>query len=545
MPRLTRAAVVPVAIAGLLAGALPALATPPVPAPSPPDSYGRQRIDWHPCGDKEIPASAPPSADALRCGEYTAPRDWSHPLDGNDVTIAVSKLPASGTARDVIVTNPGGPGVPGRTFPIRFLDEKRVRANYDIIGFDPRGTGESSNITCGGATSDVDPLDPRDQSRQNIDLILDTTDAAADACRRKSGALGPYVNTYQTAHDIDLLRTLLHRDTVSWIGYSAGTWLGAHYATAFPSRVDKMVLDSNLEFTTDWQQAFDWQPLGFERRWRSDFLPWLARYHHLYGYGHTGEVARLRYEKVRHALRKKPIKLGGQTIGPNQFDLQISGALYDKAAFPVLGKYLRAVAKLTIGDASGQRRRNALDTLRRLRLRENTGLPLPLPLAVGVGNGSAGAPYMGEYEDAADASFWTIPCNETEWTGDRHTVVEQSRDFGAKYPLLGWSWLVQPCVFWHNDDPVDLPTPNGVGVPPVLMVQSTHDPATPIEGARRAHANFEGSRMITVTDEGDHGIYAGGNRCVDRLVNAYLVDNLVPPDSTCDGMPLPDPEPSP
>jgi pimeloyl-ACP methyl ester carboxylesterase len=78
-------------------------------------------------------------------------------------------------------------------------------------------------------------------------------------------------------------------------------------------------------------------------------------------------------------------------------------------------------------------------------------------------------------------------------------------------------------------------------VPPVLIVQSVHDPATPIEGARRAHEAFENSRMLTITDEGDHGIYAGGNVCADTVVEKYLVDGIVPEDSTCPGMPLPVP----
>ncbi len=538
--------VVPAAVVGLLAGAVPAISEPSEPtSPSQADplaAYTQQRIDWGPCDG--VPDSAPAAAKKLRCGEYTAPMDWDSPGSGDDVTIAVSKLPASGTARGAILTNPGGPGGPGRLFPVRFRTQQRVRANYDIIGFDPRGTGESSNITCGGATSDVDPLDPRDRSLENLDRILDTTEAAADACQHKSGKLGRFVNTYQTVRDIDLLRELLHRKKISWIGYSAGTWLGAQYATAFPKRVDKMVLDSNIEFTTNWQDAFDWQPLGFERRWRADFLPWLARHDDVYGYGRTSQTARIRYEKVRNALEDKPVKLDGRTIGPNQFDLQIAGAMYNKLAFPGLGEYLRAVRHLTTDRARGQRRQAALDTLRRLRLRENNGGPLPL--AVGT-DGSVGAPsgeYAGEYDDAFDASFWTIPCNETDWRGDRGSVVAQSDYLGKRYPLLGWGWLIQPCIFWDND-PIDLPTPTGEGVPPVLMVQSTHDPATPLEGARRAHENFAGSRMITVTNEGDHGIYAGGNGCVDHLVNAYLVDNRVPSDTLCPGKPLPEPETTP
>ncbi|MFE9745453.1 alpha/beta hydrolase [Saccharothrix saharensis] len=89
---------------------------------------------------------------------------------------------------------------------------------------------------------------------------------------------------------------------------------------------------------------------------------------------------------------------------------------------------------------------------------------------------------------------------------------------------------------------MELKKPTGKGVPPVLMVQSERDPATPLEGAQRAHRNFAGSRMLTVTDEGDHGIYGFGNPCVDEVAEAFIVDGVVPPhDVTCPGTPLPDP----
>ncbi|MGH3450441.1 MAG: alpha/beta hydrolase, partial [Haloechinothrix sp.] len=484
------------AVSGLLV-VTTATATAAPAAPTVPDRYAEQTIDWHDCAADELPHPAPPSADLLECGVFSAPRDWTDPRSDADLTIAISRLPATtGKADRTIVTNPGGPGAPGRAFPLRLREQDRVRAVFDIVGFDPRGTGKSTDITCGGATRDLDPLDPRDRGAENIELILDTTENAAQECQKRSGDLGPLINTFQTVRDIDLLRSLLDREKISWVGYSAGTWLGAHYATAFPDRVDRFVLDSNVEFTTDWQSSFDWQPMGFERRWRADFLPWIARYDSVYDFGRTGLHARLTYERVRAALQEQPVELDGQKIGPNEFDTQIIGAMYNKRAFIGLAEYLVAVRALTEDETSESERRAALTTLETLHTREIG--PGPRPLVVPIDD-----------DDAYAASFWSIPCNETDWSGDRESVVVQSDRLGERYPLLGWGWLIQPCIFWHND-PISLPVPTGDGVPPVLMVQSTHDPATPLEGARRAHHNFEGSAMLTVIDEGDHGLYAGG-----------------------------------
>ena len=111
------------------------------------------------------------------------------------------------------------------------------------------------------------------------------------------------------------------------------------------------------------------------------------------------------------------------------------------------------------------------------------------------------------------------------------------------FRIVGWSLNQSPCNYWDRPA-TSLPTPTGRGVPPVLMVQSQRDPATPVEGARRAHARFAGSRMLTVTNEGDHGVYVGaGNRCVDRQVDAFFLTGALPAarDTTCPGTGIPAP----
>ncbi|MBK1784661.1 alpha/beta hydrolase [Prauserella cavernicola] len=528
MRRLRLAVVVPAMAASLLAGTTPALGQQTADAPEFPARYADQTLDWHPCGEDELPSAPPEGAEDIECATFLAPRDWDDPDEGTDLTIAVSRLKATGgPATASVITNPGGPGAPGRSFPARLRDQDRLREQQEIIGLDPRGTGKSTSITCGGAIGTGSALDPRDRSRKNLDLILDATKYAAESCQFKSGELGPLVNTSQTIRDIDLLRSLLGRDTINWVGYSAGTWLGAHYAQEFPEHTGRFVLDSATEFTTTWQKSFDWQPLGFERRWREDFLPWLAKYDSVYGFGTTGEQTRETYEQVRAALAEQPVDFEGEPLGANELDSTIATQLYDKSVFPDLADYLVSVRTLTEESATEEQQASALATVA-ANVPEAEVLG-PQPLVV-----------PGEYADSYDASFWTIPCNEGPWNANRNSVVRQSEELGQQYPLLGWAWLVQPCIFWKNK-PAKLPKLDGEGVPPVLIVQSEHDPATPIEGARRAHEAFEGSRMLTITDEGDHGIYAGGNDCADGVVEDYLVDGVVPDDRSCPGMPLPVP----
>lgn len=527
MKRMRYAVVIPALAGTLLAGGTTALAQPPS-TTGIPDKYTNQMLDWHPCTSGELSGQTPPAgAEGIECATYRTPRDWQKPDENIDLTIAVSRLKATKDATASVLVNPGGPGAPGLIFPARLRNQPRLREHQEVIGFDPRGTGKSTNITCGGAIGTGNKLDPRDRSRDNLNLILDATKYAAESCQVKSGELGPLINTDQTVHDIDLLRALLGRQKINWVGYSAGTWLGAHYAQAFPAHTGQFVLDSNTEWTTTWQKSFDWQPMGFERRWREDFLPWLATYDKLYHYGTTAEAARQTYEQVRASLAKNPVELDGNKLSANEFDSFISSELYSKKSFPDLADYLVNVHTLTQTSATAQQQTAAKQKVTAKSTAERAVGPQPLVVPV-------------DYDDAYDASFWTIPCNEGPWFGGRASAINQSAELGPKYPLLGWGWLVQPCIFWKNT-PATLPAMTGDGVPPVLMVQSTHDPATPIEGAERAHQAFQNSRMITVTGEGDHGIYAGGNAGVDKVVEDYLVDGTVPADQSIPGMPLPVP----
>ncbi|HEY8371345.1 MAG TPA: alpha/beta hydrolase [Pseudonocardiaceae bacterium] len=528
--RKTLLAVGAAAAGALILGVPPALASPDTANHGLPNRYLTQQIDWQPCFDGELPPGLPPGSERLECGTFVAPLDWNRPRAGADVTVAVSRLrPANGEAQRSLFTNPGGPGGPGRTLPLVFLAAGRTKVldTFEIVGIDPRGTGDSSNVTCGGLS--IDPtIDPRDRSPENIRAMLDLNRLIARECQKHSGELGRHVTTEQTVRDLDLLRHLLGRDKISWVGYSGGSWMGAHYAERFPHRVDRFVLDSNTEFTTTWQKSFAWQPLGFERRFREDFLPWVARYDELYHLGSTAEQVRQSYERIRARLAEQPLDLGdGFLLTPLVLDDAIIGTLYVKSSFPILAQDLAMIDSLltqpTAIEATATRetlRQQVVELRRHHLFAPLSGEPAP---------------------DAFEATFYSIICNDTPWKGDDRYLVRESEKQGRKYPLLGWNEIMEPCLSWDRPR-TDLPRPDGKGVPPVLMVQSENDPATPMEGAVRAHRAFANSRMLTVTDEGDHGIYASGNACVDDVVEAYLVDGVVPRrDLTCPGLPLPDP----
>ncbi|KOV78925.1 alpha/beta hydrolase [Nocardia sp. NRRL S-836] len=473
------------------------LVAPPAQARTP---FAAQRIGWQRCFDP-VPPGFPPGAERLECGTFTAPMDWNHPGNGKTITIAVSRTrPKTGTAKTTVFTNPGGPGGPGRTMPLVFLDRPKLSENAEIIGIDVRGTGASSNVTC-GMFDTLGSTDPRDRSKANVDLLHSGMELQAKFCQTKSGELGRHITTEQTVKDLDLLRQLLGRKKVDWLGYSGGSWMGAYYATYFPKTLDKIVLDSNTQFTAPWQSVFgDWG-LGFERRFRVDFLPWVAKYDNVYHLGKTAEEVRQSYERTRAKLAQQPVTLPDGTYYPVTLDLLLFRGQYSKYSFEQTAQ----------------------------RFAELAGA-VPAPLTS-----------QASYPDAQTATLYTVLCNDTPFRGGRGYLERNAVRDGAKWPLMGYYQIMGPCAFWDRPN-VNLKRPTGIGVPPTLMVQSERDAPTPIEGARKAHAGFAGSRMLTVRDEGDHGIYGFDNACVNDVVERYLVDRVTPAkDLTCPGVPLPEP----
>lgn len=498
----------PLAAALLLAAPATAVAE-----ESTPTRYLNQRLDWKPCFDaSKPPPGLPPGGLALECARYTAPMNWRRPRDGKDITIAVSRLRATGARQGVLFTNPGGPGEAGRALPLNFLatGQHAVLASQDVLGIDVRGTGGSSQVRC--QIPQPSPLpDWRDRSPATINTFLAVNDRIANECQAPE--LGRHVNTEQTAHDLDLLRHLLNQRKINYYGVSGGAWLGPYYATYFPHRVGRFVLDSVNDVTATWQELLNDQPRGMQRRFEVDFLPWLARHHDRYGWGRTATEANATYETVRARMAAKPVELQGQKFGGSELDTVIIGSLGQKDTFIQTAETLALLKRLTEG-ASVPANAESLP---------GNDILAPDPAS-------------------QTGTALSIVCNDTPYRGGRAGTIADSERLGRRYPLMGWHKIVQQCMSWQRPE-LRLPKVTGRGLPPMLLVQSERDPQTPIEGARRTQrALGNGSPVLVVANEGDHWMYLRGNGCVDTRVNTYLTTGVLPTDgSTCPGEPMPDP----
>ncbi|WP_406194219.1 alpha/beta hydrolase [Kitasatospora sp. NBC_01560] len=485
------------------AGSATAAAVPGVPA-----RYAHQQLAWQPC-------TGEPS---LECATMTAPRDWHHPADGPDVTIAVSRHLTTDRAqrRGTLLMAAGGPGGKGLLRPADFArSAPAVAAAYDVVGFDQRGVGRSTRAVC-ETPEEVDAFfagDFRDDSPAARDRVIANSRKMAADCERNSGGLLPYLTTEQTVRDLDLFRALLGERRISYYGPSYATMIGAYYATLFPQRVERMVLDSNVGFDGSWERFQLGQPMSFQRRFEEDFLPWLAAHDSTYHLGATPAEAGARWEQRRAALHDDPLVDGTLTVGANQLDNGTIQAVYKaEQGFPALAAGLAALEDWPHADRTA---RAAVQLV------------------------------FGQYL-AADfvAEYFAVTCADTPWTRDLSVWTARSAELTARWPLAGARSLAfaAVCAGWPTPTapPVHV---TGAGLPPTLMLNSVHDPATYYEAALSAHRALRGSRLVTVTGNGDHGQYPGPNTCVRDVVESYLLAGRTPArDLTC---PSPSPSTSP
>lgn len=200
--------------------------------------YYEQRIDWAECEPEQGLDSAMErelkengiATNEIRCAMVAAPFDWNVPANTESIELAVVHIPATGDRPlGTLLGNPGGPGAAGVSFMLGMAVSpgfEDIVANYDLLGFDPRGIGDSTPIDCESAAESSDLLE------------LQFARCIAD------NPLTHTMGTLQVARDMDLLRGLVHDEKLNYLGYSYGTMLGASYASLFPERSGRLVLDS-------------------------------------------------------------------------------------------------------------------------------------------------------------------------------------------------------------------------------------------------------------------------------------------------------------
>lgn len=477
-------------------------------------------VAWSPCPDDD------PIMDdylkGLECGSIEVPLDHAKP-DGRKITLELTRARHTVPEKEyqgVVLLNRGQwPGTIGRDLPTRFADgttglPKDVGATYDWIGFDPRGVGASDpKVTC-----DPDYLAPGSarpgyvpKSAGQEKKWLDRARTFAQSCGEKYGDTLKHLGTKDSARDMDLIRQALGQERINYLGYSYGTYLGSVYASMYPDRVRRMVLDSVVRpSTVGYEGGLD-QNVAFQKR-ADIYFAWIAKHHKVYKLGTTRAQVEANYEKGMERVREKPID---GKIGPAEYNDIFIVNVYRTY---IWSYHAQVLADWVLrGDATG--------------LRENMMEP--------------DYPAQNTY-----AMYAAVQCRDAAWPRDwQRWRKDHARQQSQGDRFMTWhnAWYNAPCAFWPA--PADKPQKVGAKGVDMLLVQGENDAATPVAGAKEVHRRFPDSRYVLERGGNFHGasLTANDNACLNGHVAAYLRDGTRPapakgPDATCAASPPPEPE---
>ncbi len=457
-------------------------------------SFYGQKIAWRDCRND------------FQCADVTVPVDWSQP-SRDTIELSLLKLPASGRKIGSMLLNPGGPGVSStewlRSSPGAVGD--RVRRSYDVVAWDPRGVGGSTPIRCLG-DSEVDAWLSADATP---DSDAEARKAVADAeaygrqCEERTGPLLAHVDTISTVRDMDVVRAALGEKVVSYYGWSYGTFIGAWYAQLFPWRVGRMVLDGAIDPSLNAEQYSEGQAKGFARM-AGAFVEDCLGEKRCPLRGTKADAFEQIETLVREADARPLPTSSGRELTQSLMTTGMAMALYLPAFWPRLRTGLaeafdgRGDGLLALADAYNERRPD------------------------------------GSYGQTLQATG-PIFCLDHTDTRSLKQVKADAKAWLAKYPPLGdtFAWAPLGCSVWPIKPVVTPQKLTAPGAPPILVVGTTGDPATPYESAKSLASQL--SKGVLVTFEGDgHTAYRRGSKCVDTTIEDYLVSGTVPSaDVTC------------
>ena len=433
------------------------------------------------------------------CAVLPVPVDHSEP-DGATLDLAVARVRATGERLGSVLVNPGGPGpavVPSTSFYVGGLGE-RLRERFDVVLFDPRGTGASAGVDCldGAALDELYALDDTPDTEKEEQALAAAAAAYTDGCVADSGDLLAHLGTDEAARDLDLLREALGDDELTYLGYSWGTALGASYAEQFPDRVRAMALDGALDPSLDPLDAVVSQARGFQGTLEA-FAESCAADDACPLTGATGAEVVDTVLELQRSAGERPLPTSGErSVSESRFSYGLAVALYDQEAWPVLGQALHAAER---GDAT------------RLLLLSDLYL-------------ERGAD--GTYADGQEA-FVAYGCADAAWPRDPEAYEPALAELAAEAPAFQDFFAnTRPCRTWPFTGDEAAPASYD-GDTPLVVVGTTGDPATPYE---QAEALAEQLGAPLVTWEADVHVAYPGSECVQEAVDAYLVDLEVPED---------------
>lgn len=460
------------------------------------EPYYSQVLTWRSCGS------------GAQCATAIAPMNWDDPAAG-DIELALTRHPAQGAKIGSLFINPGGPGASGFDFvhdDVDYTVGPELRKRFDIVGWDPRGVGRSTPVTCvGDAELDEFIFGIPDAPVDSPDWVTEVTESSiafGQACLQNTGPALQFVDTLSTVRDLDMMRAVLGDEQLHYLGYSYGSDIGAYYIDTFPEKVGRVVLDGATDPSIPLFEVALTQTAGFQRALEN----YLDACHDLFGADcpFSGEKAadlatiRALYDRYdAHPVAHDD----GRMMDAGVIDVAMSMALYSQDSWFFLND-LFDEAELGLTDTA---------------------------FFLADFYYSRGAD--GRYLDNSLEAFIAIYCVDYPVETDPAVLAAQQEQLRAASPT---TYRELPpigdvtCANWPYQYGGDgIGTVSGEGAAPVLIISTTGDPATPYEWGVALAGQLSNAQLITYNGEG-HTAYNKSNSCVQNAVDDYFTAGTVP-----------------
>ena len=481
-------------------------------------AYYNQGITWGKCAQgtfdsyRGVNSSDP---NEYQCAFLKAPLDWDNP-DGDQITLALAIHRSGAKDAPALFINPGGPGGPVVSalpyYSAQGLGESVVKA-YDIVALDPRGVGDSTPVFCMtdeekdkyNAGSETEGTDA-DSPQSAIAEVQEDSREFAQGCRDHSGAIFEHIDTVSAARDFDMVRSILGQDKLNLLGYSYGTFLGATYAGLYPAQVGRFVLDGALDPSLSVDEVSSMQMRGLDaslQQWITDCATQASC-----PMGRTKDEGIANVRSFLESLEASPLPTNDpdRPLTEGLAVTAMIGAMYNTQWWP----------ELTNAYADATRR--------------NDGTAM-LEIADLMNSRNPDGTYADNSTDAINAINnldYKPAGTDAEWIARADALKSELSilDRYVGYPSAGLS-------AWPTEHAERAPI-HATGAAPILVIGTTHDPATPYPMAEALASQLDSGVLITVEGWNHTAYRRGANQCVVRAVEDYLVKDTVPTDGlTC------------
>jgi pimeloyl-ACP methyl ester carboxylesterase len=455
-------------------------------------------IDWKACDGS--------TSTEVECGSIEVPFDYTDPEQGSFV-LFVKKHNAASPADRIgsMMVNPGGPGFGGSSLAddAQYYFSQDLIDRFDIIAWDPRGTGESTPaVNCVDTFDEYFGLDSPPETPEEKQALIDASQAFNDKCAENSGTILPYISTMASAQDINSLRLALGEEKVSYFGFSYGSELGTTWATMFPETVRAIVVDGAVDPNASSVQEGMNQAKGFEGQLATFLKQCSEKTTCAF---HNGGKAEAAFDQLVLDIDVTPLEVSKDRTPVTQGVLftAVAQAMYSDYYWPQLSE---ALSEAQSGDGKG-----ILQLYDDYYQRKDDGT------------------YGNELE-----AFLAISCLDDPGATSTEEVELHIEDFIAAAPRLGGNFAYgYSCALWPVEQAAKVSI-TGKDAGPIVVVGTTGDAATPLESTRKMAQGLEQGILIVV-DANQHTGY-GANSCVVKAVDDYLIKLKVPTnETTCKG----------